>query len=108
LKLGSPFIHPDYLLECLTGEQFKEWQMFAELEPWGYNEKDLQESFTRYSTAASQGVKKKSGADLLQSDYSLEHFREEQKKKRKKGGKQDAEEMKQTLLFLLPTAKKEK
>lgn len=77
----------------------EEWKAFFKLEPWGYEEKDLQESYTRYSFAQSQGVKKTNGEELTQADYSMEHVRQTIRKKAKSGlKKQDPEEMKRLLL----------
>lgn len=37
---GPPFIHPDYLLPCLTAEQFRGWERFYDQDPWGGERED--------------------------------------------------------------------
>lgn len=51
--LGWP--HPDYLLECLTGEQLMGWHDYAEREPFGFPIEDTRAAMQMMTTANSAG-----------------------------------------------------
>lgn len=53
--LGWP--HPDYLLECLTGEQLVGWYDYAEREPFGFPIDDTRGAMIMMTTANSAGAK---------------------------------------------------
>ena len=91
------------LLQHLTAKQFKEWQLYADIEPWGAVESDNQNSYTRYIVAtAFGGSKRKDGSRLKLSDFSMEEMRKEArlKKNRQVEGGQSVEEMKEVLIGL--------
>ena len=67
-------------MQYLNARQINEWRTFYNLEPWGYHEEDLQQSFTRHAVATAMGgSKKKNGEAITIDDYSLEAMRNKQK-----------------------------
>ena len=53
--LGWP--HPDYLLECITGEQLAGWIDYTEREPFGFPIDDIRGAMTMMTIVNSQGGK---------------------------------------------------
>lgn len=53
--LGWP--HPDYLLECLTGEQLSGWIDYSAREPFGFPIDDTRGAMTMMTIANSAGGK---------------------------------------------------
>lgn len=50
-------MHPDYLLEALTAEQFAEWSEFYALEPWGFGVDEARFGMLGSVIAATAGGK---------------------------------------------------
>jgi len=93
--LGYP--HPDYLLNLLTEEQFREWMAFYNEEPFGFWERDIQFAFTRKFMADVSGAKYKDGKAISIEDVSLSKLMEPRKE-------QSVDEMKSLLMMLAGVA----
>ena len=88
----------------LSQEQLEEWQIFFDLEPWGFVGRDAQHSLDRYVTSLSGGLKKESGGSFESDEFSQYRFQkkaiEEKRLGKKVLKKQEVNKMKQTLLNL--------
>ena len=90
-------------MQILTVQQFREWQIYYDCEPWGSLEDDEQGAFTRKIMLEAQGAKRKDGSPFSITDYSLSFMREknyEALMEKKKGiiQEQSPDEMKNILL----------
>lgn len=81
-------------------KQLREWQAFHTLEPWGEENDDLQQAYTRKIIADVVGAKKKSGKPFSIYDLSFGKLRVEERNRvrgKVEPPRQSVEEMKQIL-----------
>ena len=89
-------------MPLLTVQQFREWRLYFEMEPWGAVGDDLQHSYTRKAMADAWGAKKpgtKRGPSMddlslmrLIDEGRMERRKERAKARRRAAGKPEEEE----------------
>ena len=88
----------------LTQDQLREWEIFFNIEPWGFVEQDAQHSFDRYVMAIAGGLKKEGGGKFNADEFSRLAFQRKAIEEKRLGGKvlkkRAVADMKETLLNL--------
>jgi len=88
----------------LTQDQLREWEIFFNIEPWGFVERDAQHSFDRYVTAIAGGLKKQGGGQFDADEFSRLSFQRKSIEEKRLGPKalknKAVDAMKSTLLNL--------